>query len=450
MITGTTVRSVSWLVDRITAQIAMASDLSGVIVEGEVSNFRNTTGHWYFSLKDQNSRIDCAMWRSSNLKVGFVPKDGDRVIVGGTVTVYKVQGKVQLTVSRMKRAGQGDLKAMFDALFRKLNEEGLFDPLRKKPLPAYPMHIALVTGSTTHARADVYNTLKRRWPAAKVSEFPALVQGENAPPELIRALKSADACGADVVLLCRGGGSAEDLWCFNDEALVRTIYAMHTPVVTGVGHEPDHTLVDYVADVRAPTPTGAAEQATPDIREVREIIARTSENLKALVKRRISFEYDTLEQIKESTWYADPQSLIYSRRMEKDLIAERFLHLMSTSSSRLKVKLNEQKREMETAVRYRLRQDNQSLSAEREKLVQSAAACGSSRRQLLSAKAGLLDAYSPLKVLSRGYSVVLKDDTVIADVSELKKNDKVSIRMHNGSVEASVTEVTREDTNHGS
>ncbi len=380
MMPGITVRSVSWLVDRITAQIAMASDLSRVCVEGEVSNFRCVSRHWYFSLKDQNCRIDCTMWNSSNQRVGFVPKDGDKVVVSGSVTVYKVQGKVQLTVSTMKRAGQGDLKAMFDALYKKLSEEGLFDDSRKKPLPRYPMHIALVTGSATHARADVYNTLSRRWPVAEVREFPALVQGENAPPELIAALKKADASGSDVVLLCRGGGSMEDLWCFNDEALVRTVAAMRTPVVTGVGHEPDNTLVDYAADLRAPTPTGAAERATPDIREVRLNIQKTAQDIRALMERRLAFEKDNLDEIKSSSWYINPESLIYSRRMEKDLLAERFLHQMHAVNSRVGSTISDCRRDMETAVGQRMLQEKTALETGNAELLRSAAAAGNVRR----------------------------------------------------------------------
>jgi exodeoxyribonuclease VII large subunit len=445
MTTGKVVRSVSWLVNRISAQIDMADDLQNVRIEAEILNFHNTKGHWYFSLKDEFCRIDCAMWRSDNQTVRFIPENGDRVLVLGSVTVYKVQGRVQLTVRRMARAGEGDLKARFDALYRKLDEEGLFALSHKKPIPQYPMHIALVTGSSTHARADVLNTLDRRWPVARITEFPALVQGENAPAELIAALKKADRAEADIVLLCRGGGSMEDLWCFNDELLARTIYAMDTPVITGVGHEPDYTLVDYVADLRAPTPTGAAEQASPDIREVRQDIANTRVLLRNLMNRRITMEQDRIAQITHQAWYADPESLIYSRRMEKHLVEERFLHLLHTVSARMTVRLNESRQAIVRSVNDRITSETRSLAEDRQKMMDTMDRYRSDQRKELARREGLLDAYSPLKVLSRGYSVVTKDEHVVSEASALKSGDAISIRMHKGTIEAAVTGVTGEE-----
>lgn len=445
MTTGKVVRSVSWLVNRISAQIDMADDLQNVRIEAEILNFHNTKGHWYFSLKDEFCRIDCAMWRSDNQTVRFIPENGDRVLVLGSVTVYKVQGRVQLTVRRMARAGEGDLKARFDALYRKLDEEGLFALSHKKPIPQYPMHIALVTGSSTHARADVLNTLGRRWPVARVTEFPALVQGENAPAELITALKKADRAEADIVLLCRGGGSMEDLWCFNDELLARTIYAMDTPVITGVGHEPDYTLVDYVADLRAPTPTGAAEQASPDIREVRQDIADTRVLLRNLMNRRITMEQDRIAQITHQAWYTDPESLIYSRRMEKHLVEERFLHLLHTVSARMTVQLNESRQAIVRSVNDRITSETRSLAEDRQKMMDTMDRYRSDQRKELARREGLLDAYSPLKVLSRGYSVVTKDEHVVSEAAALKSGDAISIRMHKGTIEAAVTGVAGEE-----
>ena len=446
MTTASEIRSVSWLVNRISSRIDTASELQNVTVEAEILNFHNTKGHWYFSLKDDFCRIDCTMWRSDNLTVRFSPENGDRVLVLGSVTVYKVQGRVQLTVRRMARAGEGDLKARFDALYKKLDAEGLFALSRKKTLPRYPMHIALVTGNSTHARADVLNTLGRRWPIARISEFPALVQGENAPPELIAALKKADKAGADVVILCRGGGSMEDLWCFNDEMLTRTVAAMNTPVVTGVGHEPDHTMVDYAADVRAPTPTGAAEQCSPDIREVKQDIADTSALLINLMNRRIVMENEHLDQIRNNAWYTDPESLIYSRRMEKHLLEERFLHLLHTTSSQMRLRLHECRRDVLHAAEERQRISRQGLQDSRISLLRAVEQTEQKKTNRFARAAGLLDAYPPLKVLSRGYSVVMKDRKAVTDARELNPGDIVSVRMHKGMIEAAVTEVTGEET----
>ena len=436
------VRSVSWLVRSIAATLDQAAVLHNVVLEAEISNFHaHSSGHWYFSLKDEHARIDATMWENDNLLVSFLPKDGDKVRVLGSVTIYQVQGKVQLTVRKMAKAGAGDLKAMFDALYRKLDAEGLFASEHKKPIPQYPMRIGLVTGSATHARADVYNTLGRRWPFAEVTEYPALVQGEAAPAELIAALQKADKVRHDVILLCRGGGSAEDLWCFNDEGLARTIYAMHTPVITGVGHEPDWTMVDYVADLRAPTPTGAAERATPDQKEVRQSLQNAKATLERLVRQRLQAEQDALAYVRKKPFFADPYVLLREKQMHKDMLEQQFLRHLHTHSLKTRQILKEQQQALIRAVQERIKEERTVLSDQRIDLQESLQRTVESRRRDLAQKAGLLDAYSPLKVLERGYSVVTKENQVITDSDALKPKDRIAIRLYQGSVVASVEEV---------
>ena len=436
------VRSVSWLVRSIAATLDQAAVLHNVVLEAEISNFHaHSSGHWYFSLKDEHARIDATMWENDNLLVSFLPKDGDKVRVLGSVTIYQVQGKVQLTVRKMAKAGAGDLKAMFDALYRKLDAEGLFASEHKKPIPQYPMRIGLVTGSATHARADVYNTLGRRWPFAEVTEYPALVQGEAAPAELIAALQKADQGRHDVILLCRGGGSAEDLWCFNDEGLARTIYAMHTPVITGVGHEPDWTMVDYVADLRAPTPTGAAERATPDQKEVRQSLQNAKATLERLVRQRLQAEQDALAYVRKKPFFADPYVLLREKQMHKDMLEQQFLRHLHTHSLKTRQILKEQQQALIRAVQERIKEERTVLSDQRIDLQESLQRTAESRRRDLAQKAGLLDAYSPLKVLERGYSVVTKENQVITDSEALKPKDRIAIRLYQGSVVASVEEV---------
>ncbi len=440
------VRSVSWLVRQIASVTDAAPQLHNVVLEAEIFNFHaHSSGHWYFSLKDDYSRIDCTMWERDNLLVNFLPKNGDRVKVFGSVSVYTVQGKIQFTVRRMVIAGKGDLKAQFDALYRKLDQEGLFDPAVKKPVPKYPMRIGLVTGQATHARADVLNTLRRRWPIAEIFEHPALVQGEHAPAELIQALKNADSSGYDVILLCRGGGSMEDLWCFNDEALARTIFAMRTPVITGIGHEPDHTIADYAADLRAPTPTGAAEQASPDIRRVYADLRTSCERIHSQMHKRIKEEQNRIDGICRKAWYVNPESMIYSKRMEKDLLEEKFLRLLHTSSMRTSSELHMISERMMRAVHERIRNEEDNLCNYSEELTAVVSEGNEKRRNELAKAAGLLDAYSPLKVLSRGYSVVAKEDHVITDTSCLNVGDLLQIRMNKGMADAEVISITRED-----
>ncbi len=432
-------RSVSWLVRQAASCIDSAPVLHNVVVEGELSNFHaHPSGHWYFTLKDDHARIDCTMWSSDNRQVSFSPKNGDLIRVFGGCTVYPVQGKLQFTVRRMIPAGLGDLKAQFDALYKKLLEEGLFDPAHKKLIPAYPMTIALVTGKETHARADVRNTLARRWPIAEIIEFNALVQGENAPADLIRQLKKADGSGADVILLCRGGGSMEDLWCFNDEQLVRVIYEINTPLITGIGHEPDWTMADYAADLRAPTPTGAAEQASPDIRQVQRKLGELRAYMETCMRKRISEERQALDRITAKPWYSDPMSLVRSRQMEADLLGERFFRHLHTSSMKTRGILQEKKLQLEKNAGRAFLQEHSRLNQLEEALTRNARYCIENKRNDLQKAAGLLDAYSPLKVLGRGYSVIAKDSHVINDARMLEEGDRITIRFFRGSAEASV------------
>lgn len=443
-------RTISWLVRQISGRLDTDPVLHNVVLEAEVSNFHaHSSGHWYFSLKDERSRIDATMWENDNLLVSFMPKDGDKIRVLGSVTMYQAQGKVQFTVRKMARAGEGDLKARFDALYRKLDEEGLFAQEHKLPIPAYPMRIGLVTGNMTHARADVYNTLGRRWPIAEVREYNVLVQGEAAPPEIIRALKAADIAGHDVILLCRGGGSAEDLWCFNDELLARTIYAMHTPLITGVGHEPDWTMVDYVADLRAPTPTGAAERATPDIRQVNAFIQDTGRVLRQLMDKRLAQEKETLASLSGSRVFTDPFTLVKERYMEKDLLEERFYRLLHAGSFDARQKVNEQKQALYHAVKVQLSENRHGLQMKQADLLRETARAAELHRSKLAAAAGLLDAYSPLKVLERGYSIVTKKEEAVHSAASLHVDDTISIRFHEGNAQALVTDITLKEKMHG-
>lgn len=436
------VRSVSWLVRQIASTLDQAAVLHGVVLEAEISNFHaHSSGHWYFSLKDEHARIDATMWENDNLLVSFLPKDGDKVRVLGNVAIYQVQGKVQFTVRKMVKAGAGDLKAMFDALYKKLDAEGLFAAEHKKPIPRYPMRIGLVTGSATHARADVYNTLGRRWPFARVTEYPALVQGEAAPGELIAALKQADQGNHDVILLCRGGGSAEDLWCFNDEALARTIYAMNTPVITGVGHEPDWTMVDYVADLRAPTPTGAAERATPDQVKVRQALTDARAAMERLMKQRLTMERESLAYLKAKPFFVDPYVLLRERQMQKDMLEQQFLRHLHTHSLKTRQILKDKQQVLERLVEAHMEEERDALDQHSKTLSDAIQRILEGKRRELGQKAGLLDAYSPLKVLERGYSVVTKDAAVINDAAAVQPGDEVNIRLHQGSLIASVTEV---------
>ena len=285
--------------------------IGSVWVRGEISNFKSyDSGHWYFSLKDAEGQIRCVMFRGRNTQVGFVPKDGDLIEVAANISVYVPRGDLQLNVGMMRRAGQGGLYEAFLKLKEKLNAEGLFDEQKKRPLPKHPRAIAVITSAQAAALKDVLTTLSRRAPHIPITVFPSLVQGVDAPPALIKALEAsyeaANRGEVDVILLVRGGGSIEDLWAFNDEALARVIASAPVPIVSGVGHETDFTIADFVADLRAPTPTGAAELATPDRLTLLQDLDVLAQRMQVRLTQRLDREAQRLDQLSLRLQHALP------------------------------------------------------------------------------------------------------------------------------------------------
>ena len=274
------VRTVSQVTERVRRLFDADPELFDVWVEGEVSNFRPAaSGHWYWTLKDGEAALRCVMWKARALAQSITPEDGGSIVVHGAISVYAAQGQYQLYADYCQAAGQGELFLAFERLKAKLEAEGLFAPARKRPLPRYPRRIGVVTSPDAAALRDVCQVLARRWPGAEVLVAPTLVQGEAAPARIAAALGAAGRAGVDVVLLVRGGGSIEDLWAFNDEGVARAVAACPVPVVSGVGHETDVTIVDFVADVRAATPSAAAEMCAPDGRDLAMAVDQRRERL---------------------------------------------------------------------------------------------------------------------------------------------------------------------------
>ena len=286
----------------------LESQFDTVWVKGEISNFKSyPSGHWYFKLKDPESQINGVMFKGRNFSVGFVPKDGDQVEVAANVGFYATRGDLQLTVQLMRRAGVGGLYEAFIKLKQKLEAAGLFDASRKRELPKHPKAIGIVTSTQAAALKDVLTTLARRAPHIPITIYPSLVQGGEAPPGLIAALKQAnDANEVDVILLVRGGGSIEDLWAFNDEALAYAIAESAIPVISGVGHETDFTIADFVADMRAPTPTAAAELVAPDRLELLRELVGFNQELTRAVTRRVERDTQRLDQLSLRLAHAFP------------------------------------------------------------------------------------------------------------------------------------------------
>ena len=314
----------SWTVAEITARIRLLlegdAELQDVAVSGEISNLtRARSGHWYFTLKDANASLRCVMWRSAAARQRFVPQEGDAVQALGHVGVYEPRGEYQLYATLLRPLGVGDLYARFEALKATLDAEGLFDPERKRPLPAFPRVIGVVTSPQAAAFQDVCNVLRRRFPLAEVRLSPAAVQGMEAPGQLRAALARLGAEeDVDLILLIRGGGSIEDLWAFNDEALARAIVASRLPVVSGVGHETDFTIADFVADLRAPTPSAAAELVAPDAAELARTVRLAQARLTELQGGRLAQLQDRLDSGRRNLALLSPQRELATQRQRLD------------------------------------------------------------------------------------------------------------------------------------
>ncbi len=314
----------SWTVSELTQYIRELFEidyrLQDLEVSGEISNFsRARSGHLYFTLKDDKAQLKCVMWRSSAERLRFSPQDGDAVVVNGRISVYEASGVYQLYAERMSPLGQGDLAAAFEALKAKLADEGLFDAEFKKPIPPFPRKIGIVTSADAAALRDIINVLRRRYPLVSVLIAPTLVQGNEAPPQIVQALRWLDGRNdIDTIILARGGGSMEDLWAFNDENVARAIFAAQHPIICGVGHEVDFTIADFVADLRAPTPSAAAELAVPDVSELRPYFTTVRRQMQNLILERVGQYRWQVQTLRRSLNHLSPRLGIASNRQQLD------------------------------------------------------------------------------------------------------------------------------------
>ena len=437
--------SVSTLVHYLKSKLESDNLIQKVLVEGEISNFSNyRSGHWYFSLKDENSLIRCVMFSSYNKKVQFAPKDGDKVIIQADVSVYEQRGDIQLLVYAMKSDKIGDLYLQFEKLKAKLYAEGLFNDKYKKPIPLYPMNIALVTGANTAARSDVLTTLNRRWPIAEIHEYSALVQGNESAGQIINALSRADNNHHDVILLVRGGGSIEDLWSFNDETLARTIFNLKTPIITGIGHEINYTISDYVADLRAPTPTGAAERCAPDQKDVLNMLNVYQTRLNTAITTKKDHASRELNKYSSSFVFSSPQRLYSEKEMQLENLSNALYHSVHTYEMNLEQSLSRYANLLTSTIKDNLSQLNLDINEYKNKLNNSVKFIKDKKENCLRQNAGLLDAYSPLKSLARGYAIVEKDGEAIKSTDNLHTDDTLSIRMYDGKIITKVAEIIKE------
>ena len=379
--------------------------LEGLTVTGEFSNYKvYPSGHHYFSIKDSDSSLRCVMFRNNAQRLRFRPENGMQVAVSGKIAVYPRDGAYQLYAVSIVPTGMGDLYAAFEQLKDRLSREGLFDAAHKKPLPRFPQKIAVVTSSAGAAVRDILRILKARWPASEVVLLPVRVQGVEAPAEIAGAIRYANQWHvADLIITGRGGGSMEDLWAFNDERVARAIFDSEIPVISAVGHEPDVTISDFVADLRAATPSNAAELAVPDQAEMREQVMQTASRLFGAVSHRLRQQRAFLEAYSQRRVLTDPAGYLSLKRMDLD-------HMQKSLVNAFTAELN-------------------------------------TGRLALAECAASLDAMSPLKVLSRGYSVAtLSSGKTIRSIDETAEGDRIFVRVSDGSLDCTVN---AKENHHG-
>ena len=394
------------------------TNLNEVFLKGEISNFKaHSRGHFYFTLKDENSRINAVMFSSQVRNVKFEPQDGMKVLVTGKIGVFEANGGYQIYVNEMLEDGIGNLYIAFEQLKKKLEAEGLFDPIHKKKIPKIPSRVGVVTAPTGAAIKDIISTIKRRWPLTEIYLFPSLVQGEDAKDDIVKQIRRADSFGLDTLIVGRGGGSIEDLWAFNEECVARAIFECNTPVISAVGHEIDFTISDFVADLRAPTPTGAAEMAVPQLSDVKNYLNQVTIRLNQEMNHKIKNYKERLLDIENRNLFKNPMVLYQAKEMLFDHVLEKLkfqiIHLTSDKEKELLRLKNS----------YVLQKPYQLLDQKSNKYL-----------QLLSK----LETLSPLLTLQRGYTISKKDGKVISSCKKIKKGDILEINFSDGEVKSEV------------
>jgi len=419
--------------------------LKKVFLRGEISNFKNhTRGHLYFTLKDDASRISAVMFYSSAMSLNFAPEDGMNVLVEGRISCYPAQGTYQIYVDKMEPDGLGNLYIEFEKLKKKLASEGLFNPDNKKRIPKIPKRIGVITAPTGAAIRDILSTIKRRFPICETILFPALVQGKDAAPDIVRQIKEAGSgkYDLDVLIVGRGGGSIEDLWAFNEEIVARAIYEARVPIISAVGHEIDFTIADFVADMRAPTPTGAAEMAVPTIAEINNMLNSYEIRLNEFTNNLLHKAKIRLDNITSSYILKNPLSLYEIKEQKLDNLIDTLNNFINKKIDSNKLILDNLKSS------YVLKNPMSLFEIKKEKLIYSEKTLYQNINNIILKNdheykmlVNTLKLVNPLGILEKGYSLVTKDDELIKDSNTLKENDIVSIRLYKGSIAASVTEV---------
>lgn len=436
--------SISSVIARIKNVLTQTMDLDGIWIQGEISNLtKHRSGHYYFSLKDKSGEMSCVMFSSYVSRLNFNVEEGMRVLVSGSINVYEQRGSLQLVIRQMKQDGLGDLYLEFEKRKQDLLRAGYFDESHKKAKPDYIENIGVVTGAQAAALQDVLSTIQRRWPMMKVTLYPSLVQGSLAPKSLIQSLKEADTHNHDALLIVRGGGSFEDLFCFNDVQLVKTIYSLNTYIVSGVGHEVDTTLCDLVCDHRSVTPTAAAQWVTLDQYEVMTQILKDRELLRQNMSMILNHNKLKLDSYKNHPYLKDPKSFIIEKQLKLDSYNTQIEHALELELQKKNV-IKNYTQQMHLRMMNIVKVQENKLSMVPEKLRSNMQVLLQNSRHSLQKNCALLDAYSPLKVLSRGYSISKIEDKVIKHVKDVARDDIMVTRVNDGVITSCVVSTKEE------
>ena len=419
------------------------NNLKKVYLKGEISNFKaHTRGHYYFTLKDETSRINAVMFSSSTKNIQFIPTDGMKVLVTGRVSVYEATGGYQIYVEDMLEDGVGNLYIAFEQLKKKLSSEGLFDESHKRKIVKMPKKVGIVTASTGAAIRDIMTTIKRRYPICETILFPSLVQGSAAAEDIVKKIELANTYDIDTLIVGRGGGSIEDLWPFNEEIVARAIYNSKVPVISAVGHEIDFTISDFVADLRAPTPTAAAELAVPDIKNILEYLSNTKTRSYNAILNMVSAKKLVLDKLSNSYVLKNPNNLYEVKEQNLDLLLDKIHSNMTKILDNYRVRLFTYSNSyvlnnpniLYDKYKERLINFNKYLNREIVKKIDDVKA----NLNNLTSRIILLN---PMETLKRGYAIVRIEDNVISSISNIKKDDKIFVELKDGKIETKVVKV---------
>lgn len=437
--------SVSALTKYIKRKFDADPHLQNVYIKGEISNFKqHTSGHMYFTLKDEKARLLSVMFSANNKGMKFLPENGMKVLVKGDISLYEAGGQYQLYVKSMAPDGVGDLYLAYEQLKKKLEGAGLFLAEHKKPIPQYPKSVGVITSPTGAALRDILTTIKRRYPIARIIVYPALVQGNNAAKSIAKAISMANArAESDVLIVGRGGGSIEEIWAFNEEIVAESIYDSDIPVISAVGHETDFTIADFVADMRAPTPTGAAELAVPHLNEILERLMNRKNRLTRSIQEAVNFERTRLTRMERSYAFRYPHKM-YEQKLEQ---LDKTMDRLGRTSTRYFMKKRDELNQLNDILKKQ--HPEQAVKNAKDELQQHAKVLRRAMEAIYRHKSqhfvhitATLSALSPLKIMERGYGLVFaEDETLVKSTQQVSKGDKIAVSIKDGTLECEIKEI---------